>query len=121
MGNAYLEETMQTIECPYCAAEIPAHVKKCKHCSEWVKKPEVQSSGDERVPCGSCGKKMIPRILTSRTHSGEIVPDKSLCPFCGATHKEFEIKSDNRASIAIAIVIFVLFIYYFINFWHPHL
>lgn len=39
---------------------------------------------DDRVTCGHCGKKMVPRIITDR---GSL--SKSVCPFCGGTHKDF--------------------------------
>lgn len=39
---------------------------------------------DDRATCPHCGKKMVPRIITYR---GE--PEKSVCPFCGETYKQF--------------------------------
>jgi cold shock CspA family protein/uncharacterized Zn-finger protein len=39
---------------------------------------------DERVICPHCNKKMVPRIITS---NGAL--DKSVCPFCGETYKDF--------------------------------
>ena len=39
---------------------------------------------DDRATCSYCGKKMVPRIIVRR---GE--PKKSVCPFCGRTHKKF--------------------------------
>ena len=46
--------------------------------------PNDPSRTDERVTCGHCGKKMVPRIITSQ---GAL--SKSVCPFCGGTHKDF--------------------------------
>lgn len=39
---------------------------------------------DDRINCPSCGKKIVPRMITYR---GE--PEKSVCPYCAATVKEF--------------------------------
>lgn len=39
---------------------------------------------DDRVECGSCGRKMVPRLIT---YQGE--PQKSVCPFCGAVYRSF--------------------------------
>lgn len=57
-----------------------------------IKKGE--SSSDERETCSSCGKKMIPRIITGpplvHGQGGWTpVPKKSVCPFCGNLHKKF--------------------------------
>ena len=27
-------------QCPYCSGLIPIEAKKCKHCSEWLEKPD---------------------------------------------------------------------------------
>ncbi len=48
------------------------------------KKTHTTRSPDQRIECPSCERKIIPRLVTYR---GE--PDKSLCPFCGATVKNF--------------------------------
>lgn len=39
---------------------------------------------DERINCPGCGKKIVPRIITYRGS-----PEKSVCPFCATTVKEF--------------------------------
>ena len=52
--------------------------------AEHGRKNASKSSNDDRVTCGSCGKKMVPRLITNR---GEI--DRSVCPFCGSTCKDF--------------------------------
>ena len=110
---------MQTIECPFCAAEIPEHVKKCKHCGEWVNKPDSsQSSRDERETCGSCGKKMIPRIITGpplvHGHGGWTpVPKKSVCPFCGNMHRKFPPSTGEKIGSAVFVFFFVAFLFFF--------
>ena len=49
------------------------------------KSTEINSSRtDDRVTCPSCGKKIVPRMIT---YQGS--PDKSVCPYCAATVKEF--------------------------------
>lgn len=40
---------------------------------------------DDRITCPSCGRKVVPRMVTYR---GE--PDKTLCPYCGTIIKTFE-------------------------------
>ncbi|MDP3266276.1 MAG: cold shock domain-containing protein [Sulfuricurvum sp.] len=39
---------------------------------------------DDRVLCPSCSKKIVPRMITFRGK-----PDKSVCPYCAATVKNF--------------------------------
>lgn len=39
---------------------------------------------DDRINCPSCGKKIVPRIITYRGS-----PEKSVCPYCAATVKTF--------------------------------
>ena len=51
------------------------------------------SQRDDRVICPYCGKKMVPRLITYR---GSI--QKSVCPFCGGTYKDF-----SRCFIATAV------------------
>jgi hypothetical protein len=114
---------MQTIECPFCSAEIPAHVKKCKHCGEWVNKSELsQISRDERETCGSCGKKMIPRIITGPplVHgqgSWTPVPKKSICPFCGVTHRKFPPSLGEKIGSAIFSLVLITFLLFFVRSW----
>lgn len=40
--------------------------------------------GDERVQCGHCGKRMVPRIAMR-----DGAPWRSYCPFCGGLHQKF--------------------------------
>ena len=39
---------------------------------------------DDRVCCGSCGRRMVPRIVT---YQGEIL--RTVCPFGTAIHQDF--------------------------------
>src|ERR1035441_536754 len=44
------EEQMRTRKCPFCAEEIAADAKKCKHCGEYVDAPKIgRASCRERV------------------------------------------------------------------------
>ena len=45
---------------------------------------DASGRGRDRVICSSCGKAIIPRIITYR---GSL--DRSVCPFCGKTYKNF--------------------------------
>ena len=65
----------------------------------------VSGRSDDRVTCSHCGKKMIPRIITA---SGSL--SKSVCPFCGGTHKDFsacfiasEVYGDTNAPEVVAL------------------
>jgi cold shock protein len=42
--------------------------------------------GDERETCEHCGKKMVPRLIT---YQGQV--QRSVCPYCGETHRRFAI------------------------------
>ena len=39
---------------------------------------------DDRVECGSCHRRMVPRIIVRDGHA-----DHSVCPFCGTVYKDF--------------------------------
>ncbi|MDD2368630.1 MAG: hypothetical protein PHQ90_04950, partial [Sulfuricurvum sp.] len=39
----------------------------------------------DRINCPSCGKKIVPRMVTNQGQ-----PDKTLCPYCGTVIKKFE-------------------------------
>lgn len=43
-----------------------------------------ETGSADRAVCASCGKRMVPRILTDR---GSLA--RSVCPFCGTTYKDF--------------------------------
>jgi cold shock CspA family protein len=55
----------------------------------------AKDPGPGRALCLSCGKAMVPRLITYR---GE--PEKSVCPFCGITHRDF---TDRYCFIATAV------------------
>lgn len=75
-------------------------------------KGESRSYDDERVSCGSCGKKMIPRIITGPplVHgqgSWTPVPKKSVCPFCGSIYQKFP---PSAGEVIGSVVFFIVFI-----------
>jgi hypothetical protein len=45
--------TESTKKCPYCAGEILATAKKCKHCKQWLVPPEEVLGGGEGKPMSS--------------------------------------------------------------------
>ena len=49
-----------------------------------VIRAEPHRENDDRVTCSSCGRRMVPRLITYR---GSV--EKSVCPFCGAVYKDF--------------------------------
>ena len=49
-----------------------------------ILKRGADESSRGRVKCASCGMAMVPRMITFR---GSL--DRSVCPFCGATYKNF--------------------------------
>ena len=49
-----------------------------------ITRSEDKRRGDERVKCGYCGRKMVPRILS---YQGQV--ERSVCPFCAGTHCDF--------------------------------
>lgn len=118
--------------CALCNGEIVSTAKKCMHCGEWVNqekeflqeeifKPVTnQLDGDERVQCGGCGKKMVPRIITAPSFirgMGASVPKKSICPYCATTFKKFSLPSDERIKIILYAIFLVIFFYIF--FYQP--
>ena len=114
---------MNKIECPFCFGEISSEARKCKHCGEWIKNNRTRNSRgkhDERVICKSCGKKMIPRIITGppviRPQSGWTpVPKKSVCPFCASTYQKFPMSSEEKLglvffSIVAAVILIIVIV-----------
>ncbi|OWU65762.1 MAG: hypothetical protein CBB60_003035 [Armatimonadetes bacterium Cent15-Ar3] len=70
------------------------------------------NSGDDRIQCRSCSRKMVPRIITGppldATNHWTPVPKHSVCPYCGATHQEFpptDSELNNRRLQTIIVVI----------------
>lgn len=49
-----------------------------------IGRSEGDRRSDDRVKCGHCGKKMVPRILS---YQGQV--ERSVCPFCGGTYRHF--------------------------------
>ncbi len=58
---------------------------------------------DDRIACPSCGKKIVPRLITYR---GE--PQKSVCPYCGGTVNDFTEIDVPRLIVFVVIAIVVL-------------
>lgn len=59
---------------------------------------------DDRVECGHCGRKMVPRIIS---YYGEV--ERSVCPFCAETYSNFMLPSSPTPLWRwVALVIFVL-------------
>lgn len=63
---------------------IPSRNKKGLKAKEVVLIEKSISKRDDREFCRFCNKKMVPRIIT---YHGAV--QKSVCPFCGKTHKTF--------------------------------
>lgn len=62
--------------------------------------------GDDRVECTSCGRKMVPRIIT---YQG--VVDRSVCPFCTETYVSFVSSSGSRWRwVALATIVLIIFV-----------
>jgi hypothetical protein len=55
--------------------------------------PATSERSESRVKCSSCGKLMVPRLvlgppLAAGRHWTPVAK-KSVCPFCGSSHREF--------------------------------
>lgn len=60
---------------------------------------------DDRVKCGHCGKKMVPRILS---YQGQV--ERSVCPFCAETYFEL-LAPETSLWRWLVIAVFVLFVF----------
>ena len=49
------------------------------------KKQEEKDKNDDRLICSGCNKRIVPRLIT---YKGS--PDRSVCPYCAATVKNFD-------------------------------
>lgn len=58
-----------------------------------------RARGDERETCDSCGKKMVPRIIS---YQGAV--QRSVCPYCGETHRRFAIPRFILVALAMVVV-----------------
>lgn len=83
--------------------------------------PAAVSNGrqDDRVTCGGCGKKMVPRIITGPpafSGGGGWTPEPkhSICPYCAVVYQEFE--TGSGAGVAAFIFVAVLAVLVFIVF-----
>ncbi|MFM2664798.1 cold shock domain-containing protein [Vibrio sp. CyArs1] len=66
-----------------------------------VRQSKYASRNDDRINCPSCDKKIVPRMITYR---GE--PDKSVCPYCAATVKNF--RSNIMGYIVLGVLVLVV-------------
>ena len=58
---------------------------------------------DDRVTCGYCGRKMVPRIIS---YQGRV--ERSVCPFCAETYCSFGIPRWVWVAFAIFVVVFLV-------------
>jgi cold shock protein len=58
-----------------------------------------RARGDERETCDHCGKKMVPRIIS---YQGAV--QRSVCPYCGETHRRFAIPRFILVALAMIVV-----------------
>lgn len=66
----------ETKRCPYCGEKILTVAKKCKHCGEWLDRPEKISFVRNRKDTND--------MLFCKVCKAEISPDTKNCPQCGA-------------------------------------
>lgn len=68
----------------------------------------------ERVACGHCGKKMVPRLVFGPTFlKGRSVPIESVCPFCTGIYKTFNTQWRISAFIS-KLIVFLLCLVFFL-------
>lgn len=63
----------------------------------------TRSYRDDREQCGRCGKLMVPRIITCNG-----VLERSVCPFCGGTHRQF-LRESRWPVVAFLVLFFCIF------------
>jgi cold shock CspA family protein len=87
---------------------------------------EPQRGDDNQVTCAVCNRRMIPRIILGPSLSGgPLVPQHSICPFCGSVFRVFppsaaEMKNANFASkvrIASVLATLVMVAFFAWAFW----
>jgi cold shock CspA family protein len=79
-------------------------------------------SSDDREVCTACGKKMVPRIITGPPlihgqGSWTPVPKKSVCPFCGATHRTFPASFGEKLGATLFVIAILVFLLFFFRSW----
>ncbi|NVN55241.1 cold shock domain-containing protein [bacterium Scap17] len=64
-------------------------------------KPRLNKEGrDDRVTCGNCRRKVVPRLIV---YNGE--PSKSVCPFCAALISDF---STGGGKVIVCVIGFLI-------------
>jgi hypothetical protein len=76
---------------------------------------KIPLAHDEREVCAGWGKKMMPRIITGpplvhAQGSWTPVPKKSICPFCGVTHRKFPPSLGDEIGVFIFIAVAIFFL-----------
>ncbi|WP_326498473.1 cold-shock protein [Methylobacter sp. YRD-M1] len=70
-----------------------------------TEKAITPASEDYRIYCDHCGRKIVPRIITYQGN-----PEKSVCPYCAWTVKDFRSKkSDLAIYVSYAFIAFVVY------------
>ena len=85
---------------------------KTNHLKQREVKELTQDGYEDKVLCGSCGKRMVPRIITGAPLvnlplGGEPVLKKSVCPFCGAVHQSFP-ASPGQIVLQVMLIMIVM-------------
>lgn len=78
-------------------SKVPAEAVK-------INSRHASTKSDDRETCQNCDKKMIPRLIT---YQGAV--QRSVCPFCAATHKNFTSSGSWWFIFAILALMFVLY------------
>ncbi|WP_129779430.1 cold shock domain-containing protein [Peristeroidobacter soli] len=74
-----------------------------------VARSEDGRRSDDRVKCGNCGRKMVPRIIS---YQGQV--ERSVCPFCAETYCDFLPPSTSIWGwVVVVVFILVAFIGWF--------